>query len=119
MYNTIRKIHLYAGLIILLFLMMYFVTGYVIIHRPFFGGQESAVTKALVKLHRLHHYGGGFARNAYIVFNDLASFSCILFALSGVYLWWKTARQKIWGILCLAVSCGYAITMITYLMYAR
>src|SRR5262245_35312035 len=40
MYNVIRKIHLYTGLIILIFLMMYFVSGYVIIHRQWFGGQE-------------------------------------------------------------------------------
>ena len=29
MYNLLRKIHLYAGLIILMFLMMYFVSGYI------------------------------------------------------------------------------------------
>src|SRR5688572_30944320 len=39
MYNAIRKIHLYSGMVVLLFLMMYFVSGYVMIHRPWFGGQ--------------------------------------------------------------------------------
>ena len=36
MYDLIRKIHLYCGLIILIFLMMYFVSGYMMIHRPWF-----------------------------------------------------------------------------------
>ena len=118
MYNTIRKLHLYTGLIVLLLLMMYFVTGYVMIHRPTFGGQ-SATTTMLIKLHRVHGYGDGFIRNAYVLFNDLASFSCILFALSGVYLWWKTAKNKLWGIACLAISCAYGIGMIAYLTFAR
>ena len=40
MYDAIRKIHLYCGLIVLLMLMMYFFSGYVMIHRAWFGGQE-------------------------------------------------------------------------------
>lgn len=119
MYHVIRKIHLYAGLVVMVFLMMYFVSGYVMIHRPWFGGRESATAATLVKLHRIHGYGGGFVRNAFIVFNDLAAASCILFALSGVYLWWKTAKRKIWGVFCLAASCAYGISMVLYLMFAR
>ena len=198
MYNAIRKVHLYSGLIILVFLMMYFLSGYVLIHRPWFGGQSrkpdpvtriesiagytgartadaladhvmerfnlhgrlnvpppqrqpkdairftvfrpgttheitvphdgDAVTirttrenlaGLFVHLHRIHGYGGGWMFDSYVLFNDLASASCILFALSGVYLWWKTATRKIWGILCLAASCVYGGGMILYLLYAR
>jgi hypothetical protein len=119
MYNTIRRIHLYTGLIVLVFLMMYFISGYVMIHRPWFGGQQSASVVTLNKLHRVHGYGGGFVRNAFVLCNDLASFACILFALSGVYLWWKTAQAKLWGILCLAISCAYGFGMIVYLALAR
>ena len=198
MHNFIRKIHLYSGLVILVFLMMYFVSGYVLIHRPWFGGQEnkpdlSLRTESLagysgartpealaayvadrfdlrgrvnippppgqpknairfsvfhpgtmqqveiphdgdtvtirttrenlagvfVHLHRIHGYGGGWLFNTYVLFNDLASFCCILFALTGVYLWWKTARRKVWGIICLAISCLYGFGMIAYLLYAR
>jgi hypothetical protein len=196
MYNAIRKIHLYTGLIVLVFLMMYFVSGYVLIHRNWFGGQRNkpdptTVTQSLadytgprqprpladyvadrfalrgrinvppvqpnhairfnifrpgavhqveiphdgdtvtittlrenlagilVHLHRIHGYGGGWFWNAFVLFNDLASFSCILFAVSGVYLWWKTAKQKLWGFLCLGASCAYGVGMILYLMCAR
>ena len=198
MYNAIRKIHLYSGLVILVFLMMYFVSGYVMIHRPWFGGQagkpppnvrtesladytgprEPAALAAYVvdrfslrgranippaerqpakairfnvvrpgtiqqveiphdgdavtitttrenlagvfaQLHRVHGYGGGWQWNAFVLFNDLASASCIVFALTGVYLWWKTAKRKVWGVLCLGASCAYTIGMVLYLMYAR
>jgi hypothetical protein len=198
MYDAIRKVHLYSGLVVLSFLMMYFVSGYVMIHRPWFGGQSNkppanvrteslagyagprtaealaayvgeefdlhgranippaarqpaksirfnivrpgtihqveiphdgdAVTitttreniaGVLVQLHRVHGYGGGAIWNAFVFFNDLASASCIVFALTGVYLWWKTAKRKIWGVLCLTASCAYTAGTILYLMYAR
>jgi hypothetical protein len=200
MFTIIRKIHLYSGLVILAFLMMYFVSGYVLIHRDWFGGQSgkpepTTRTESLagytgprtpealaayvvdrfglagrlaipppqrqpkdairftvfrpgttrevriphddgetieirtvrenlaglfVHLHRIHGYGaGGWAYNAYVLFNDLASASCILFALTGVYLWWMTAKRKIWGVLCLAASCAYGSGMILYLLHAR
>ena len=190
MYTAIRKLHLYVGLVIFVFLMMYFVTGYVLIHRPWFGGQTQTarevrtealagdptprtpeglssrlrlrgritvppqdkpglhfnvarpgvlqqvdlgpnsddvtvtttrqnVVGTLVQLHRIHGYGGGPLWNSFVLFNDLAAVSCILFAFSGVYLWWKTAKRKIWGVLCLAASCAYGAGMVLYLMYAR
>jgi hypothetical protein len=34
MYNVLRKIHLHTGLILVVFLMMYFASGYVMAHRP-------------------------------------------------------------------------------------
>ena len=40
-YNVIRRIHLYAGLVVLVFLMMYFASGYVMIHRQWFGGHAA------------------------------------------------------------------------------
>ena len=188
MYNSIRKAHLYSGLAVLLMLMMYFVSGYVMIHRPWFGGQSgkppvNVRTESLAgyggprepealaryaverfdlrgranvppaapatpqtaasirfnvvrpgmiqqveiprdgdtvtitttrenlagmlgQLHRVHGYSGGWTWNAFVLFNDLASASCIVFALSGVYLWWKTAKRKVWGVLCLGASCA-------------
>jgi hypothetical protein len=176
--------------VVFVFLIMYFVTGYVLVHRPWFGGQgqparevrteslagdptprtpeglshrfslqgrtavppqdkpglhfnvarpgllqqvdlppgsdivtitttRQNLTGMLVQLHRVHGYGGGPLWNAFVFFNDLAAISCILFALSGVYLWWKTSKRKIWGILCLSASCAYGAGMVLFLMYAR
>lgn len=72
----------------------------------------------LIQLHRIHGYGG-WLFNTYVAFNDLASFSCIFFALTGVYLWWKTVRRKLWGALCLGASIAYGLGMILYLLNAR
>ena len=40
MYDLIRKIHLYTGLTLLAFVLMYFVTGYVMIHHDLFPGGD-------------------------------------------------------------------------------
>jgi hypothetical protein len=71
------------------------------------------VVGVLAQLHRVHGYGGGWVWNAFVLFNDLASASCIVFALSGVYLWWMTAKRKIWGVLCLGASCAYTVGTIS------
>ncbi len=187
MYTAIRKLHLYAGLVILVFLMMYFVSGYVLIHRPWFSAKDRTPQRTvrqepltgysgprtpealahrlrlrgrinaspdqrrftvvhpgeiqqvalsdddqatitttredlagiLVQLHRVHGYGGGWLWNAFVLFNDLAGVACILFALTGVYLWWKTAQRKTLGVICLAISCLYGGGMILYTLFAR
>jgi hypothetical protein len=40
MYDTIRRIHLYTGVGLLAFVVMYFVTGYVLIHHEWFPNNE-------------------------------------------------------------------------------
>jgi hypothetical protein len=196
MYTVLRRIHLFAGLIIFAFLMMYFITGYIIVHPDWFGRNaakpepttQSAslagytgkreprelaahvaaqqqlrgrirvpreqpddavrfsvmrpgttheinipddadtftiktskenLAGTLIQMHRIHGYGHGWLFNLWVFFNDLASLSCILFALTGVYLWWKSTKNHLPGILCLTASCTYALAVILYLMYAR
>jgi hypothetical protein len=192
MYHAVRKIHLYCGLIILAFLMMYFVSGYMMAHRPWFlspgpapttrtatfqpgagftteqlaaevqkqlrlpgriqfpqkqpagmtrfwvnypgtmarvdvpAGQRSVTVTTqraglvgtLIMLHKVNGYDGNLLFDACALFCDLAGLSMILFALSGVYLWWKRVKHHTWGILCLAASCAYAVGMMLYLAYA-
>jgi len=192
MYNVIRKIHLYCGLIILIFLMMYFVSGYMMVHRPWFVAappapttkmatlestgalpteqlaaevqkklglvgriqfppkQPAEVTRfwvvrpgtmirvdvparahliylttqrvglvgTLIMLHKVRGYDGQLIFDAYAFFCDLAGLSMILFAISGVYLWWKRVKNHSWGVLCLTASCAYAAGMMLYLAYA-
>src|SRR4051794_1010930 len=192
MYNAVRKIHLYCGLIILAFLMMYFVSGYMMAHRPWFvtasppptprtatlesadalpaeqlaaevktqlglagriqfpqkqpagttrfwvvrpgsmvrvdvpaGGRQIHVTTqrvglvgTLVMLHKVNGYDDQLLFDAYAFFCDLAGLSMILFAVSGVYLWWKRAKHRAWGVLCLAASCAYAAAVMLHFAYA-
>ena len=192
MYNVIRKTHLYCGLIILIFLMMYFVSGYMMVHRPWFLAappppttqtaalespaalapdqlaaavqkqlrlvgriqfpqkqppemtrfwinrpgtmirvevparerqihlttQRVGLVGTLIMLHKVSGYDDQLIFDAYAFFCDLAGLSMILFAISGVYLWWKRVKNHTWGILCLLASCAYAAAMMLYLAYA-
>ena len=192
MYHVIRKIHLYCGLVILAFLMMYFVSGFIMTHRPWFVIARAAPTTrtvalessgdrskeqlaadvqrqlglagriqfplqqpvdvtrfwlnhpgtemrvdvsmrhklihlttqrepwvgVLIMLHKVSSYDAHPVFDAVALFSDLAGTSLIVFALTGVYLWWKTTRRRLWGILCLSASCAYAIGMMLYFAYA-
>lgn len=196
-YTVFRKIHLYASLIIAAFLLMYFVTGYVMIHTGWFPHRESgpavvtsthpvtsagnaaspgseafaaylqdalgfggkftgqektsdgwkftwfrpgvnieavvseagdAVTltethqdfRGLVNgYHRMHQYDGPLLYDLWTLLYDVASLSLIVFAITGVYLWWKFSKRKIWGVLCLIASWGFAAATIAYIMLAR
>ncbi len=193
-YTIFRKIHLYASLIIAVFLLMYFITGYVMIHDQTFTHRESGpeviettqsihydgaagdaafadhlqrtlgfggkltgqrktadgwrftwfrpgvdieadVTAAgdsvtlretrhdfrglMNGYHRMHQYNGPLLYDLWTLLYDLASLSLIVFAVTGVYLWWRHSRRKIWGVLCLSASWGLAVGTIVYLMLTR
>jgi hypothetical protein len=192
MYDTIRRIHLYTGVGLLAFVVMYFVTGYVLIHSNFFPGSqpvkttreeqltaapgasaeeysallqqqfslagkrqppkqmgdgawkfeyvrpgithEAVVPKAggrvrittsqhgtrqvMVQFHRLHGYGGGWMYDVWMVLYDLASASMIVFALSGIYLWYKLTKRRALGWALLAVSFTFTAGTMIYLVHA-
>jgi hypothetical protein len=44
MYHFIRRIHLFTGLLLLVFVVMYFASGYIMIHATWFGGREPKVS---------------------------------------------------------------------------
>lgn len=71
-----------------------------------------------IGFHRLHKYGGGGLYDLWMVFYDLASFSLIVFALTGVYMWYKLTRKRLLGFLILGGSFSYAMAVILYLIYA-
>ena len=192
MYDVFRKIHLYSGLTLLAFVVMYFVTGYVLIHGDYFPRGEPAVTtreealssapgaspeefsallqrqfdlpgkrqppqrkkdgswrfeyfrpgllheatvgpagdrvtikrsdfgaaQTLVGFHRLHGYGGGWVYDLWMVVFDLASFSMILFAVTGIYLWYKLTKRHALGWAMLGTSFAFAIGTVLYLVHA-
>jgi hypothetical protein len=190
-YTLLRKIHLYAALSIMVFVVMYFVTGYPMIHHDWFphsepvkttrtespaytGPKEPAaysnylqetfdlrgkltrqqrlkdgswefrysrpgtfheavVTPAgdsvrittreenaidtMIGFHRLRGYGGGKLYNVWALLYDLASFSLIVFACTGIYLWYRLTKKKLLGWIFLGISYGYAAVTVLYLMY--
>jgi hypothetical protein len=191
-YTLLRKIHLYTGLAILAFVIMYFITGYVIIHQNWFPNPEPLKTmrieplvytgpkepvayaiylqetfklwgkvtrqrrltdgswefrysrpgtayevvvakagdsvrittveenaiETMVGFHRLRGYGSQRLYNMWSLLYDLASFSMIVFAFTGIYLWYKLTKKKLLGWICLAISYGYAAVTGLYCMYA-
>jgi len=191
MYVLVRRIHLFSGTIIMAFLLMYFVSGYIMVHRPWFmrpspppvtrtapleagapvnvdrlavyvrdkfelagriqfpqvqpkdtkrfwvlrpgvmirvdvpanqgrvsfTTQDAGFVGTLIMLHKVRGYDDQVLFDVYALFCDLSGVSMILFAVSGVYLWWKRTRNRSWGIVCLGASCAYGLGMVLYLAY--
>ena len=192
MYDLIRKIHFYLAALVLSFLVMYFLTGYPMIHEglldnpnprqttrsealQFAGEKEPAeyalylqktyqlrgkreapqrlsdgswrfryvrpgtlyeaivsadgasvritesrdsLRRTLIGFHRLHGYGGGLLYDLWAVFYDLASLSLIVFAVTGVYMWYKLTARRLLGWILLGSSFAYSAAMVLYLVYA-
>jgi hypothetical protein len=191
-YTVFRRIHLYAALAIMSFVIMYFVTGYPMIHHDWFPQPEPVKTtrtealtyagskdptaysqylqetfdlrgkpvrprrlkdgswqfrysrpgtfyeavvspagdtvrittreenmvETMVGFHKLHGYGFGPVYNVWSVLYDLASFAMIVFAFTGIYLWYRLTKEKLLGWICLLISYGYAAVTGLYCMYA-
>lgn len=192
-YPLLRRIHLFTGLMLLVFVLMYFVTGYVMIHAKWFGGREAKTTKYTEKLdingnvaddvlvrrlqtelgfkgqpsdpehrkdgstrlsftrpgtgfqvvvvlgtnlvtvtrkdfgfagvangmHRLRGYHGGWRYWAWSLLYDLASLSLIVFALTGILLWYQSTARRLPGWLCLTAGFGFTASMVLYLMLSK
>jgi hypothetical protein len=192
MYILIRQVHLYVGMVVLTFLLMYFVTGFFMIHPDLLpeesarkttethelnvpkelegealsvfvqnqlglggkrfpakaqadGGQKlfylypGASHNAVVSpsrdrvevttthstaagvasgMHRFHKGGGGWKYDVWLVLYDIASLSLIIFAGTGIYLWYKRTRKRALGWTLLAFSFSYAAAVIAYLVHA-
>ena len=193
MYHFFRRIHLFTGLLLLVFVLMYFLTGYVMIHGNWFGSNEpktsvetnsfafvanetdsalatrlqrqfslsgqsstperrkdgslrlnyvrpgttiqtviNPVTRQIVitrkefafhglanGLHRLRGYHGGWQYWIWSLLYDLASLALIVFAITGVVLWYQSTARHVAGWICLAASCGFTTAMILYLMLSK
>jgi hypothetical protein len=56
------------------------------------------------------HAKGGFAQDgwlhdAWAVIVDLVSLAFLAWIASGIYMWWKLPRQRVWG--WVALGCGF------------
>ena len=190
MYNPIRQIHLFSALVLTTFVLMYFITGWVMVFEETFKRQKTA-TETIKKIvpgihttgndtiislikhnfnlsgqyqvqrnasgeininfrhpgwhitaavkqesdsvtvtvekqnfvsvmhqfHRLHGYRGGWNYYAWALMFDLSSVSMILFAITGVYLWYRVERQRLAGWIVLVAMTGLTAFTIFYLMY--
>ena len=191
MYEILRKTHLYTGMVLLVFIVMYFSTGYVIIHNRWFpnsqektarteplpadaatdpearavylqntfhlsgqrqppeglndgrwcyryrhpGENHEAVVSAagdsvritttevgfkgiMNGFHRLRGYEGGGLYILWAFLYDLASLAMILFAASGIYMWYKLTRKRLLGWAFLGIGFGYTAITVLYIVYS-
>lgn len=65
--------------------------------------------RTMAVYHRMHGYGGGWFYNLWVLLYDLASLAMIVFAVSGVYLWFKLVRSRLPG--WIVLGCGFALTL--------
>jgi uncharacterized iron-regulated membrane protein len=174
MYTVLRKIHLYSCFIVASFLLMYFVTGGVMVFESVFPRKNKSTTiqtlaveknkseqqvmqairselgiqgrlritqssdgksvyhfrrpgyqaeltrikddsvRVLIKegtlgsvmndFHRLRGYEGNWTHKIWAFMYDLSCVGLIIFAFSGVYLWWRLEKNKMTGIAFLLTS---------------
>jgi hypothetical protein len=189
-YQFIRKLHLYGAFSLIGFVLMYFITGFVLTHGKWFEQTKPVVTyktlpldldreitleelsaavqdkfgihakrqapkrqdgdtivleyfkpghfysvkvppdhsqaklksekyglvRTLIGFHRMHGYGGGFLFSCYVFLMDLASIATILYAFTGIFLWYQLIRQKRLGALLLLLGLGYTFLVVYLFM---
>lgn len=189
-YHFIRKVHMYAAFSLIGFVLMYFITGFVLTHGKWFEETKPVVThktipldlprqmtleelsvavqnefgihakrqepkrqagdtilleyvkpgqfysvkvppdlsqarlktqkfglvRTLIGFHRVHGYGGGFLFSCYVFLMDLASIATILYAFTGIFLWYKLIRQRRLGALLLVLGMGYTFLVVYLFM---
>lgn len=71
--------------------------------------------RVLRGLHVLSGRTGGPAYTVWALLLDLTALAVIGFAVSGIYLWYRLARDRRLGWVILACSWGYTLTMVGYL----
>jgi hypothetical protein len=79
---------------------------------------DEPLRRVLIGFHRLHGYGGGWLYDLWAFMYDLASAAMILFALSGIYMWYKLTRKRLLGWVILGLSFSYAAATLLYLVHA-
>ena len=190
MYKLFRKAHLYFAMALTALVIMYFVSGYVLLHAGFFSsvpaqrsthtepliydkpiapaefasylqdtyghrGQmsyqqrpdgswyfrfhnpgttyESEIpgdgksirlteirggkTDTLVALHRLNGYGDSLMYSLWALLLDVVSLSLVVFAASGIYMWYTTSKRRALGWLMLCTSFGLTGATFAYCLY--
>jgi hypothetical protein len=73
----------------------------------------------LIRLHHLSGFEGGKIYEIWGVMLDLVCVAMIVFALSGIYLWYKLTKRHLLGWLVLSASVCYTAATAIYCVCAR
>jgi len=74
--------------------------------------------QTLIGFHRLHGYGGGWLYDGWAVLYDLASLSMIVFAITGVWLWYKLIPNRRLGWVLLALGFSFTSALMLFFLLA-
>ena len=83
---------------------------------------RTSVAGFMGMLNRIHHVGGVWHEfaltNVWGVFVGIISVMLVVLALTGIYLWFKIHTERVIGIILLALSLGYSLTLIVLIRNA-
>ena len=83
---------------------------------------KTNVANFMGMLNRIHHIGGLWhdftLTNVWSVFVGIVSAALIILAISGIYLWFKIHTERVIGVVLLALSLGYSLTLIVLIRMA-
>jgi hypothetical protein len=85
----------------------------VTIKRYQWGWQE-----VVIGFHRLHGFQGGILYLIWAFFVDIISLAMIIFGITGIFMWYKSTKKRVWGWLLLSVTYIYCFATVLYLQYA-
>jgi hypothetical protein len=75
--------------------------------------------RTAINYHRLHGYGGGWFYSLWALIYDLASLAMIVFAVTGVLLWYRLSKRRLAGWLVLAAGGGLTVSTVVYYLLAH
>jgi hypothetical protein len=78
---------------------------------------EWGFRRLMVGYHRVHGYSGSWLYYLWSLMYDLASAACIVFAVTGILIWYPRRNRDRLGWLFLGTGFGLTLATILYLMY--
>lgn len=80
--------------------------------------QKGYARTIIIGFHRIHGYGGGWLYNIWAFIYDLVCISMILFAVTGIVIWYKNTKRRMLGWVLLTISFCYAAITVLYLAHS-
>jgi uncharacterized protein len=83
---------------------------------------RTSVAGLMGMLNRIHHVGGVWHEytltNVWAVFVGIISTMLVILSLTGIYLWFKIHSERVIGVILLALSLGYSLTLLVLIRTA-
>jgi hypothetical protein len=80
--------------------------------------REGSLLQRTIRLHQVTGFSGGAAYFVWGLMVDLVSLAMLVFAFSGIYLWYARTRDRRLGWALLGVSWGLAVGAMVYFALA-